>query len=1019
VLNLRRSVSLGFLFAAIAVSACLTYGQDADADEAKSLLQKGIAQFNALDFKAAKATFLELEAKRDDLSDADKQILEEYLNAKVDQAIKKQMAAMAAYKEAEKAVETGDLEHARKGFQIAATSDYLPASVRQDAEAQLALVTQKAEVAKLAHSEKEQPRASTSQPALASEGPSEVTTRPAADSQPSSSEEARLLTDTTQRRSKAQQRIAEGQEALDQNQPERAAGYFLRALALDPDNEQAKRLLNRARGMTATEPREGILERMENQRLIARQVADVEFDKLLKNSQELLGRADSPAEFDGASRAAGSARGVLETNRALYSDAEFRQRLTRVEQQLDHIDIKRDEWNRQRVAKEVQEIIDREADRQKRQQEQRQRKIDSLMRQTDNLRSQGKFTQALESAQQVLKLEPTHSWAAKQVEILEQFILLQEEKGVREDQTYHERKQLIDIRRSEIPWWKLIKYPRDWKELTLRREPYEAASRGETRIDRGVREKMEMMISQLPFVGTEFEEAIGYLRDISNLNMYVKWDSLEMVGIDRSKEINVTLNDVTFEKALEVVLEDAGGPTPLSYVIDEGVIMISTEEDLSTRTFTRVYDIRDLIVRVPNFEAPDMTISGTGLSGGSGGGNAGGGGGWGNDSGGNENENVPTKAELIQDIITLVTDTITPGSWLPDGTVGSIRELHGQLVITHTSESHKDLSDLIKQLREARRLQVAIEARFISVSSGFLNSIGMDLDFYFNIGSRLGSTSVVDPFTGATVPTTSGTSGWGTGPPGDDKWTPLAVQQDSLTFTNMLNVTTPVSGGISGQVSNAALSLAGTFLDDIQVDFLIQATQAHAGTRSLTAPRLTLFNGQQAYVTVGTEQSYVADLDPIVSDNAIAFNPVMGVVGSGTSLQVEAVVSADRRYVTLTVWPRVYAVNSFTPYAVVSTGVDAAGNPITGEGFIDLPNITIQEVRTTVSVPDGGTLLLGGQRLSGEVEREKGVPLLDKIPIINRAFTNRGMVRDEQTLLILIKPKIIIHEEEEELQYPD
>ena len=71
---------------------------------------------------------------------------------------------------------------------------------------------------------------------------------------------------------------------------------------------------------------------------------------------------------------------------------------------------------------------------------------------------------------------------------------------------------------------------------------------------------------------------------------------------------------------------------------------------------------------------------------------------------------------------------------------------------------------------------------------------------------------------------------------------------------------------------------------------------------------------------------------------------------------------------------------------------------------------------------DGGAtaaLLLGGQRLAGEIEREQGVPLLNKIPIINRAFSNRGAVRDEQTLLILIKPKIIIQREEEERQHPD
>jgi type II secretory pathway component GspD/PulD (secretin) len=170
---------------------------------------------------------------------------------------------------------------------------------------------------------------------------------------------------------------------------------------------------------------------------------------------------------------------------------------------------------------------------------------------------------------------------------------------------------------------------------------------------------------------------------------------------------------------------------------------------------------------------------------------------------------------------------------------------------------------------------------------------------------------------------------------------------------------------------------------------------------------------------VATQQAYIADLEPVVGDNAVAFNPIPAYVPTGSTLDVEATISADRRYVTLTVRPQVATLNGFTQYATTVFEANDEGEPITGSGFIQLPNVTIQQLETTVSVPDGGTLLLGGQRLSGEVEREMGVPLLNKIPILNRGFTNRGMVRDEETLLILIKPKIIIQREEEERQFPD
>ena len=59
-------------------------------------------------------------------------------------------------------------------------------------------------------------------------------------------------------------------------------------------------------------------------------------------------------------------------------------------------------------------------------------------------------------------------------------------------------------------------------------------------------------------------------------------------------------------------------------------------------------------------------------------------------------------------------------------------------------------------------------------------------------------------------------------------------------------------------------------------------------------------------------------------------------------------------------------------------------------------------VKTTVSVPDGGTLLLGGQTVAGEIEKEEGVPVLSKIPFLSRLFTNRSQAKDEQILLILL-----------------
>ena len=81
---------------------------------------------------------------------------------------------------------------------------------------------------------------------------------------------------------------------------------------------------------------------------------------------------------------------------------------------------------------------------------------------------------------------------------------------------------------------------------------------------------------------------------------------------------------------------------------------------------------------------------------------------------------------------------------------------------------------------------------------------------------------------------------------------------------------------------------------------------------------------------------------------------------------------------------------------------------------VQLPTFQFVSVTTTVSVPDGGTVLLGGIKRLEEGREEFGVPLLSKVPYINRLFRNVGIGRETDSLMMMVTPRIIIQEEEEE-----
>jgi len=221
--------------------------------------------------------------------------------------------------------------------------------------------------------------------------------------------------------------------------------------------------------------------------------------------------------------------------------------------------------------------------------------------------------------------------------------------------------------------------------------------------------------------------------------------------------------------------------------------------------------------------------------------------------------------------------------------------------------------------------------------------------------------------------------------------------------------------------------IQGSYIDNLTVSFLIRAVEANQQSTQLTAPRLTLFSGQRSVLIVETQQAYVSDVTPVVATGAALFNPTVSTtVAVGVVLSVQATVSPDRKYVFLDLQPqlaRLRALTSFTISAVVTPTVTTVGGIASTatqviSGTLQLPTIDVTQVRTSVSVPDGATLLLGGQTLAGDTTREQGVPVLSKIPFIKRLFTNRAEAQDEQILLILVKPTILIQREQEQKQFP-
>jgi type II secretory pathway component GspD/PulD (secretin) len=78
-----------------------------------------------------------------------------------------------------------------------------------------------------------------------------------------------------------------------------------------------------------------------------------------------------------------------------------------------------------------------------------------------------------------------------------------------------------------------------------------------------------------------------------------------------------------------------------------------------------------------------------------------------------------------------------------------------------------------------------------------------------------------------------------------------------------------------------------------------------------------------------------------------------------------------------------------------------------------VPVVTSIRVATTVSGPDGGTVLVGGYSRLSESRTELGPPVLSKLPYAGRVFRNTAYGRDVVSVRVTASVRVIDLREEE------
>ena len=573
---------------------------------------------------------------------------------------------------------------------------------------------------------------------------------------------------------------------------------------------------------------------------------------------------------------------------------------------------------------------------------------------------------------------------------------------------------------------------------------------GRSEKEREIYRKLDSQITGFDYRDTSLQQVLDDLGGWSQVNIVPDVPALKDANISMAQPITMKLDGVSLKSALNLLLHQAH----LTYQVANDALIITTEENAHGKQERRVFPVLDLVIPVQNF-APSsaaqllqtnssplasdnstLKVGGqttpwlgqSSMSTGTPVGN-------GMMSNG-QNQTMTSMpagqtkgpSDTIEDVlIKLIQNTIEPQSWSTVGGQGTIEfyPLGKALVVNQTPDIQEQVQELLNALRRLQDMEVAVEVKFITIAESFYERIG--LDFNINITNNnskysqqinsqqfapFGFLNNFNPKNLVSGLTPAGNLTQDLGVPINTSSFAMAVPP----FGQFPNI----PGG------NGGVDLGIAFLSDIQVFLFMEAAQGDQRTNVMQAPKLTLFNGQTSTITISDLQFFVTSVQVLQIGGQVIFVPTNTPVPTGgVTMTISAVISADRRYVRMSLTPSLTNLASANitlfPITTFITPVfegGAVGQPVPFTQFLQQPTFNSISVQTTVNVPDGGTVLLGGLKRLSEGRNEFGPPILSNIPYLDRLFKNVGYGRETTSLLMMVTPRIIINEEEENRQVP-
>jgi len=774
--------------------------------------------------------------------------------------------------------------------------------------------------------------------------------------------------------------------ALERGDAAAAHEALVDAYEIDPGNATVRTMLERVEQELGkrTSTVGDVARAAADQERVRRVAARLEVENKVTESA----RHQAAGDLDAAIRSLQDAELVLRWNPYLGGATETGITEQGLRTQIAALQQQKSTRERDIAAQREQRALLEKAEREREERERAQNLVNRFLRQANDAFYAERYKEASTFCDQILDLQPQHAEAAELKQTALEAWHAAENAALRTRFKDHWRELFDQIEMLNVPVVDDLSFPSksEWTRIAGQ-GPIRFRLQGEqvSAEDQRIWDVLNNTRIELNFEETQLPDAIEWLRAHTGANFIIDQAVID-AGTDTGYSLKVA--SLPAKDALELIATVYG----VNYVVRDGVVLIISKDQAKGGEYVEFYDVRDLIIKISSFPSSDFNLSPSGAV----------------------DEEPPEPPEPTPVVIEgdalreLITNNIDPSTWEGNPNVTINLQQSGALVVRQTADVHHKIDKLLGDLRANARTMVNIQTRFLSLEDRFLEDIGVD---FRGLNGQNGSSEtasipnvVLDDFGtpgSGGVGTPTAPSGIGTG---NDAGAFFTDNGGDLNMRGRLENLYDLALGDQNFRATGGASIEFTYIDDTIAEAILRAVQKTSTTEVIHAPNLTVFNGQRAHINVLNHISYVKDFEVEIAQGAVIADPIVAVLRDGPTLDVRPVVSSDKRFVTMEVRPTL--LDLVEPIATFRTSL-AVGNEVE----LQLPEMRIQRLRTTVTIPDGATLMLGGMKSLVDKRLDSGLPWLKDIPLVSFLVSRKGTETSKRKIMILVRAKIIIPEE--------